>query len=107
MGAPLSYFVELNADNPNGCYHVIQQIKQAKRKLLGSINGRNIYDEERDDSIPDHAYDPYRYAVAYHSTGLCEKKPDYPEGTLGDLKKRMKMLKKSGILNKYGKVKIR
>lgn len=96
VGAPLSYFVERNDENPNGCYQVIRQIRQAKREVLGSYNGRDILGDDRDESIPDHAYDPYRYFVAYHSTDRAERRPEYPEGSLGDLKKRLKMMKRLG-----------
>ena len=46
--------------NPQGCSHVIAQTQSARYKKIGSVNGEDIYCDERADD-EDHAYDPLRY----------------------------------------------
>lgn len=72
--APGIYFIKKTLSYPYGCEQAIIQIKQQRKKLIGSDNGRNIYSIERDDSIVDHAYDCTRYYVAMHHMGPKEKK---------------------------------
>lgn len=72
--APGIYFVEYDADRfAYGIVQAILQIKAQKRTLLGSVNGKNIYSEERDDRIVDHAYDFVRYAIAMHNIDKTEE----------------------------------
>ncbi len=66
--APGIYFIKSGADYPNGCTETIRQIGAQRKKLIGTLDGKNLYDEERDDSITDHAYDLVRYFVAMHGT---------------------------------------
>jgi hypothetical protein len=61
---PRLFFVKKTQDYPNGCDQVIRQLKSARRMKLGTDNGRPIFSDERDDKIPDHAYDPLRYFMA-------------------------------------------
>lgn len=61
---PRVFFVKKTQDYPNGCDNVIRQIKSARRMKLGTDNGKPIFADDRDDKIPDHAYDPFRYAMA-------------------------------------------
>lgn len=76
--APGLYFILADGDiYPNGIVQASSQTKKQKRTLLGSVNGKNIYSEERDDSVVDHAYDCVRYDVAMHNIMKSEevKKP--------------------------------
>lgn len=66
--APGIYFVKATADYPNGCRETIRQLGAQRKKLLGSDNGKNIYSEDRDENITDHAYDLVRYYVAMHGS---------------------------------------
>ena len=61
---PRIYFVRKTLDYPNGCDQVIRQTRSARRMKLGTDNGRAIFSDERDSKLPDHAYDPLRYAMA-------------------------------------------
>lgn len=66
-GAPHIYFVQAADDEwPHGCNHVISEIRNAKRKQEGENDGKPIYGDDRDPSIPDHALDPVRYVVNSH-----------------------------------------
>jgi hypothetical protein len=64
--APGIYFIKGTNDYPNGCKEAIKQLGAARRKLLGTIDGKSVYSDDRDENIPDHAYDPTRYFVAMH-----------------------------------------
>jgi hypothetical protein len=65
-GSPGIYFIKGSDSYPNGCRESIRQLGAQRKKLLGTYDGKNLYDEERDDKIVDHAYDCVRYYVAMH-----------------------------------------
>lgn len=76
--APGIYFIESSLTrHPYGCHQAIIETSRQRKKLLGEINGKKFYSEDRDERIPDHAYDCVRYYTAYHGTGLpvVAKKP--------------------------------
>ncbi len=62
------YFIRATGDYPNGCKEAIRQLGAQRKKLLGTIDGKSIYSDDRDESVTDHAYDPTRYFVAMHGT---------------------------------------
>lgn len=65
--APGIYFIERNPQEHNyGVQNVILETGSQKRKSVGELNGKIIYADIRDDKIPDHSYDPFRYIIAYH-----------------------------------------
>lgn len=61
---PRLFLVKKSPEYPNGCDQVIRQVKSQRRLKLGTDNGRPIFSDERDEKIPDHAYDPLRYFIA-------------------------------------------
>jgi hypothetical protein len=65
-GAPHIYFVQRSDEHPHGCDHAIRDIRNAKRLAVGENDGKPIYSDERDPSIPDHALDCVRYVVNSH-----------------------------------------
>lgn len=75
--APGIYFIRSTDSYPAGCKESIRQLGAQRKKLLGTIDGKNIYSDDRDDSITDHAYDCVRYFVAQHGTQpkASEKRP--------------------------------
>jgi hypothetical protein len=75
--APGIYFIQAGPEYPNGCREIIRQTGAQRKKLLGTYEGKSLYDEERDDKIVDHAYDTLRYFVAMHSSQprLEQKRP--------------------------------
>lgn len=66
LGAPHVYFVMKSDEHPHGCDHAIREIRNAKRLQVGENDGKPIYSDERDPSIPDHALDCVRYVVNSH-----------------------------------------
>jgi hypothetical protein len=69
------YFVQRSESYPFGCHEAIKQLGAQRRKLLGTIDGKSIYSDDRDDSITDHAYDCIRYFVAMHGSQPSKIKP--------------------------------
>ncbi|MGH7238538.1 MAG: hypothetical protein ACREHG_00575 [Candidatus Saccharimonadales bacterium] len=66
--APGMYFLEACREYPFGCKELIRQTGAQRKKLIGTIEGKSIWSDERDDNITDHAYDNVRYYVASHGT---------------------------------------
>lgn len=66
IGAPHIYFVKKSDDHPHGIFHAIRDIRSAKRLQVGENDGKPIYHNDRDPSIPDHALDCVRYVVNSH-----------------------------------------
>jgi hypothetical protein len=62
------YFIKRSEDYPYGCYEAIRQLGAQRRILLGTIDGKSIYGDDRDENITDHAYDCIRYFVAMHGS---------------------------------------
>lgn len=103
QGCAKLIFIARDPSHDYGVENVIIQTRSQKRELIDTINGKSIFSDERDKSIPDHAYDPLRYYVASHALGLWEPKKRYEPGTMGYARKVVKALKTSGYFNRYGR----
>lgn len=68
LGAPRLYFVQKTEDYPHGANNVIIETKSAKLTRVAVIDGRPIFNDERDPVIPDHALDPLRYHIMSRPT---------------------------------------
>jgi hypothetical protein len=66
--APGLYFIKSTPEYPNGCREIIRQTGAQRKVLVGTVDGKNIYGEDRDEGITDHAYDLVRYSVAMHGS---------------------------------------
>jgi len=64
LGAPRLYFIERSSDYPYGCNEVIRETRAQRRIKIGTQDGRDVFSDDRDESIVDHAYDTLRYRVA-------------------------------------------
>ena len=62
-GSPRLFFVRRSVDYPNGCDRAILELKSQKRIKVEEAGGRDVYSDERDDTVPDHAYDALKYFV--------------------------------------------
>lgn len=96
-GAPNSpklYFIQRSAKHPNGASHAILQLKSQKRELLGSVNGKNYYSDDREAAIEDHAYDCIRYYVSMHGASLSEPKRRATSNSFFGIQKSIKRLRK-------------
>ena len=62
-GSPRLFFIRKTSEYPNGCDRVILELRSQKRLKIEESGGRDVYSDERDDSVPDHAYDALKYHV--------------------------------------------
>jgi phage terminase large subunit len=62
-GAPRLYFVKKTKEYSNGCDRVILETKSQRRLKIEEAGGRDVYSDDRDDTVPDHAYDALKYFV--------------------------------------------
>lgn len=93
--APRLYFIKKSDNYPNGCYHSILETKSQKRKQLGTLNGKPIFSDERDESIADHSYDPVRYFIAMHPFWTSKKQSIVSKGSFLDVRKQAKLLREA------------
>jgi len=94
--APGIYFIKKSPDYPQGCYHAISELQSQRRKSLGYIDGKQIFCDDREDSVADHAYDCVRYFVAMHGAGRMESHPKPPRFSMkyyAECMKRAKQLR--------------
>jgi hypothetical protein len=80
--APGLYFIKRSHEYQSGAYQSITQLQSQRRKLLGYVDGKSIYCDERDEGVTDHAYDPIRYFVAQHGMGLSPAQRTPPRMSL-------------------------
>lgn len=84
-GSPRMFFLERSELWPNGCHHVIVQTRNQQRIKIGSQNGKPIYSDTRNENVPDHAYDPLRYAAGARARKFDSKRTVSQPGTFGHL----------------------
>jgi PBSX family phage terminase large subunit len=73
-GAPRLYFVRKTIDYPNGCDRAILELKSQKRIKVEEAGGRDVYSDDRDDTVPDHAYDALKYFIISRPSVMREGK---------------------------------
>lgn len=100
--APRLYFIERSPDYPNGCFNAIKQIRAQKRKKVGTVDGKDMFSDDRDESVVDHAYDVIRYFCASHSLPAFESKPKLPHNSIGFLRQERLKYQRGGFSEVYG-----
>jgi hypothetical protein len=73
------YFVKATKDYPYGCRETPKQLQAQRREILGSLDGKTIYSDDRDKNITDHAYDTIRYFVAMHGAQPSKSRKHPPK----------------------------
>jgi hypothetical protein len=86
---PKLQFIKKSESYPNGCFHAINELQSQRRKSLGYIDGKQIFCDDREESIADHAYDCIRYFVAMHGSGRSAPSRHIPTNSI----KWFKMMK--------------
>lgn len=97
--APSLYFIKRSPDYPNGAYHAISQLKAQKREKVGTINGKDVFSDERDKNVADHAYDDIRYFCASHAASPTPARPKAPVGSFFNVRKQLLMQRFYGELH--------
>jgi hypothetical protein len=95
--APGIYFIKSSPEYPQGCRETIRQLGAQRKKLLGSIDGKSIYSDDRDESIIDHAYDCVRYFIAMHGTSPNKSMRLPPRNSFAFYNRLMEMHKLRGV----------
>lgn len=75
-------FIKKSTSYPYGAYHAITELQSQRRKTLGYFDGKQIFCDDREESVADHAYDCVRYFVAMHSLGRSEPKRHIPQNSI-------------------------
>jgi len=83
-------FIKRSTEYPNGCFHAINELQSQRRKSLGYIDGKQIFCDDREESVADHAYDCIRYFVAMHGSGRSVPARRVPQNSI----KWFKMMKR-------------
>lgn len=66
--APGLYFLKGDFDYPFGCREAIREIGLQRKKLVGTVDGKSFYSDDREIKVADHSYDCIRYFVAMHGS---------------------------------------
>lgn len=90
------YFIKKTLDYPRGCQQAISQIGAQRKILIGTIEGKAFYSDERDDSVTDHAYDCVRYFTAMHGSQPSVQKKKAPRNTFAYYNMLLEMNKIKG-----------
>jgi hypothetical protein len=64
LGAPRLFFLKANPSYPQGCFHLIRELRAQRRVKVGTDLGKPVFSDERDPNVVDHAYDLIRYIIA-------------------------------------------
>lgn len=91
--APGLYFIKKSTEYPFGCHHAIVQLQSQRRKLIGYVDGKSVYDDAREEGVTDHAYDPTRYFVAMHGSHRADARPAPPRNSIAYYKMMAKRAK--------------
>jgi hypothetical protein len=82
-------FIKKSGEYPQGCFRAINELQSQRRKSLGYIDGKQIFCDDREESVADHAYDCIRYFVAMHGSGRSLPARRIPQNSI----KWFKMMK--------------
>ncbi len=93
---PGVYFIKKSEVWPTGCYHAISELQSQRRKSLGYFDGKQIFCDDREESVADHAYDCVRYFIAMHGSGRTEAGPKPPRFSMKYYEAARKKLKGFG-----------
>lgn len=92
-GSPRVFFVKISDAYPQGCYHVLRETRGQRRVKIGTDLGKPIFSDERDPTIVDHAYDPFRYLIASRAPAPSQPLQN-TEGTFFQAKQRLAQLQR-------------
>lgn len=94
--SPAIYFLKRSLKYPRGADKVIYQTQSARHKKIGSVNGQDIYSDERENS-DDHAYDPLRYyAIMPKLKNLPRRPVETPQFSFNRYKRTINKYRRYG-----------
>jgi hypothetical protein len=78
LGSPRLFFVRKTSEFPGGCDRVLLELRSQKRVKVEEAGGRDVYSDERDESVPDHGYDALKYFVISRPPVTREQEKEAP-----------------------------
>jgi hypothetical protein len=111
---PRLFFIAKSDELPDGCYQSIRQTRSQRRVRIGTDLGKPIFSDERDEKVPDHAYDVLRYFLSSRASVPATAVAKYGKNTFfgqrDELKKwekrggmrRLRQQAEKGALARYG-----
>lgn len=104
--APAMYFLKKDQSRYlHGASHVITQTQSARHKKIGTVNGADVYSDERDPNVADHAYDPLRYySIMPKTNELPERPVEVPQFSFARHMEKRRMNRFTGYAKRiYGR----
>lgn len=95
--APGLYFIKKTSEYPHGCTEAIRQLGAQRKELLGTVDGKSVYSDDRDKNVVDHAYDPTRYFVAMHGSSPRMAMRQPPRHSFAHFNKLLKTFNKQKL----------
>jgi len=86
-GSPRIFFLTRSDAYPNGANMLLRELRSQRRIKLDSVGGRTIWSDDRDDAIPDHAYDCIRYMIASRKQSAVVPARAYPSRSFNTIRK--------------------
>lgn len=99
-GSPRLFLIKRTESYPWGCNHAIRELRSQRRLKVGSENGKDIYSDERDPDVPDHAYDPTRYFIASRPPLHVAVRSVSLRGTAIEARRQLKRVARRGKLGR-------
>jgi len=92
--APGLYFILSDTQIwPHGVHNILLETQKQRKALLGEINGKKYYSDDRAEGVADHGYDTLRYYVAAHGAGFVEPTKKAPRNSFATFNRIWKMRK--------------
>lgn len=91
--SPGIYFLMSGKDWPYGVHNIVIEASKQRKELLGELNGKKFYSDERDMTVVDHAYDTLRYYVSTHGVGMIMPTRRPPKRSFANFNRIAKMRK--------------
>ncbi len=89
------YFIMSDVDWwPHGVHNILLETQKQRKQLLGEVNGKKYYSDDRAEGVTDHGYDTLRYYVASHGTGYNIPEKKTPKRSFNNFNRIWKMRQK-------------
>ncbi len=79
---------------PHGVHNILLETQKQRKQLLGEVNGKKYYSDDRAEGVTDHGYDTLRYYVASHGTGYNIPEKKTPKRSFNNFNRIWKMRQK-------------
>lgn len=74
-GSPRLFFLTKNEEYRQGAFFAVREMRAQRREKIGADLGKPVFSDDRDERVPDHAYDCLRYFIASRPPVALEAGP--------------------------------